>query len=97
MSNFDEKLNKAVLDTKQVAMDLSKACNKDTSPKSQVSDSRFDNIEETLLNHDEELQNLMNKIAIYSQQKGQFAGSHSTVPNYNDRTELFPILKPTKH
>eukprot|EP00957_Ditylum_brightwellii_P001126 89077-Ditylum_brightwellii.AAC.1 len=61
MSNFDEKLNKVILDTKQVVTDLSKAYNKATSLKFQVSDSGFDNIEETLHNHDEELQNLMNK------------------------------------
>eukprot|EP00957_Ditylum_brightwellii_P211166 15365836-Ditylum_brightwellii.AAC.1 len=38
----------------------------------------------------------MDKISIYSQQKGQFAGTHLTIPNYNDMIELFPILKPTK-
>eukprot|EP00957_Ditylum_brightwellii_P153536 11685946-Ditylum_brightwellii.AAC.1 len=97
ISNFDEKLNKAILDTKQVATDISKACNKATSLKYQVSDFRFDDIEETLLNHDEELQNMMNKISMHSQQKGQFAATHLTVLNYNNTTELFPILKPTKH
>jgi hypothetical protein len=40
---------------------------------------------------------MMNKIAIYSQKKGHFAGTHPTIPNYNDTTKLFPILKPTKH
>jgi hypothetical protein len=40
---------------------------------------------------------MMNKISIHSQQKGNFAGTHPTVPNYNNTTKLFPILKPTKH
>eukprot|EP00957_Ditylum_brightwellii_P097866 7453539-Ditylum_brightwellii.AAC.1 len=60
-SNVDEKLDKAILNTKQVAMDLSKACNKATSLQCQASDSRFDNIDKTLHDHDEEIQKLMNK------------------------------------
>eukprot|EP00957_Ditylum_brightwellii_P048605 3688278-Ditylum_brightwellii.AAC.1 len=55
-SNFDEKLNKVILDTEQVAMDLSKACNKATLLKFQASDSRLDDIDKTLHGHDEELQ-----------------------------------------
>eukprot|EP00957_Ditylum_brightwellii_P183901 14008080-Ditylum_brightwellii.AAC.1 len=92
-----EKLNKAIHDTKQVATKLSKACNKAPSLNFQVPDSRFDNINKTLHYHDEEMQKLMNKISFYSQQKGHFTGTHPTVLNYNGTTELFPILKPTKH
>eukprot|EP00957_Ditylum_brightwellii_P049356 3744688-Ditylum_brightwellii.AAC.1 len=96
-SCFGEKLNKVIHDTKQVATKLSEAYNKAPSLKFHVPDSRFDNIDKTLHNHDKEIQNLMNKVAIYSQKKGHFAGFHSTVPNYNNTTTLFPILKPTKH
>ena len=96
-SCFEEKLNKAILDTKQVAMKLSEACNKAPAPQFHVPDSRFDDINKTLHDHDKEIQNMTNKISIYSQKKGHFAGTHPTVLNYNDTTELFPILKPTKH
>eukprot|EP00957_Ditylum_brightwellii_P009073 685800-Ditylum_brightwellii.AAC.1 len=78
-------------------MKLSKARNQASALQFHAPDSRFDNIEETLLKYDDEIQMLVNKVSIYSQQKGHFAGSHSTIPNYNDTTELFPILKPTKH
>eukprot|EP00957_Ditylum_brightwellii_P111626 8514297-Ditylum_brightwellii.AAC.1 len=61
--NFDEKLNKAILDTEQVATDLSEACSKATSLKFQVSDSRFDDIEETLLDHDDEIQAMKLKLS----------------------------------
>eukprot|EP00957_Ditylum_brightwellii_P029430 2224754-Ditylum_brightwellii.AAC.1 len=87
---------KAILNTKQVATNLSKACNKATSLKCQVTDPRFHDINKTLQDLDEEIEN-DKKISVYSQQKGYFAGTHSTVLNYNDTTELFPILKPTKH
>eukprot|EP00957_Ditylum_brightwellii_P056488 4282152-Ditylum_brightwellii.AAC.1 len=86
ISKFDEKLDKAILNTKQITTNLSKACNKATSLNFQGPDSRFDNIDKTLHNHDEEIQKLMNKVSIYSQKKGHFAGTHSTVPNYNDTT-----------
>eukprot|EP00957_Ditylum_brightwellii_P152538 11611146-Ditylum_brightwellii.AAC.1 len=56
ISTFDEKLNKVILYTKQVATDLCKACNKATSLKFQASDSRPDNIDKTLHDHDEERQ-----------------------------------------
>eukprot|EP00957_Ditylum_brightwellii_P033351 2526481-Ditylum_brightwellii.AAC.1 len=52
---------KAIHDTEQVAMKLSEAYNKALAPKFHVPDSRFDNISKTLHDHDEELQNLMNK------------------------------------
>eukprot|EP00957_Ditylum_brightwellii_P125624 9575327-Ditylum_brightwellii.AAC.1 len=94
---FEENLDKAILHTEQVATKLFDACNKATSLKFQVPDSRIDNTNKTLHNHDEEIQKLMNKIFIYSQQKGHFTGTHSTVPNYNSTAELLPILKPTKH
>eukprot|EP00957_Ditylum_brightwellii_P156978 11947310-Ditylum_brightwellii.AAC.1 len=45
----------------QVTANLSKACDKATSPKFQITNSRLDNIEETLLDHDEETQKLMDK------------------------------------
>eukprot|EP00957_Ditylum_brightwellii_P199001 15169106-Ditylum_brightwellii.AAC.1 len=86
ISIFEEKLNKTILNTKQVATNPSKTCGTATSLKFQVSDSRSDNLEDTLLDHDEEIQNMINKISVYSQQKGHFAGTHSTVPNYNDTT-----------
>ena len=96
-SRFEEKLNKAIQDTKQVATKLSEARNKAPAPKFQVPDSRFDNINKMIHDLDKEIQNMMNKIAIYSQKKGYFAGTHPTVPNYNNATKLFSILKPTKH
>eukprot|EP00957_Ditylum_brightwellii_P087920 6695507-Ditylum_brightwellii.AAC.1 len=72
-SQFEEKLDKASLDTEQIATNLSKACNKATLLKFQVPDSIIDNIKRTLHDNDEEIQKLMRKIAIYSQQKGHFA------------------------
>eukprot|EP00957_Ditylum_brightwellii_P007878 596664-Ditylum_brightwellii.AAC.1 len=54
-SCFDEKLNKVILDTEQVAMKLSKVPNKAPALKFHTPDSRFDGIEETLLNHDDEI------------------------------------------
>eukprot|EP00957_Ditylum_brightwellii_P081388 6190845-Ditylum_brightwellii.AAC.1 len=97
ISRFEEKIDKAILDTKQVATKLSEACNKAPALKFPVTYSRFDDIEEKLLNHDDAIQKLVNKISIYYQQKGHFAGSHSTVPNFNDTTKLFLILKLMKH
>eukprot|EP00957_Ditylum_brightwellii_P073534 5587323-Ditylum_brightwellii.AAC.1 len=94
---FEEKLDKAILDIKRVATKLSEACNRAPALQFHVPDSRIDNINKALHYHDEEIQNLMNKVAIYSQQKGHFTGSYSTVPNYNDTTELILVLKPTKH
>eukprot|EP00957_Ditylum_brightwellii_P075847 5764585-Ditylum_brightwellii.AAC.1 len=85
-SLFEEKLDKAILNTKQAVTDLSEACNKATSLKFQISNSRFDNINKTLHDHDNEIQNVMNKVSIYSQQKGHFAGTYPTVPNYNNTT-----------
>eukprot|EP00957_Ditylum_brightwellii_P011727 885594-Ditylum_brightwellii.AAC.1 len=41
ISNFDDKLDKAILNTKQVAMGLSEACNKATSLKSQSTKGPF--------------------------------------------------------
>eukprot|EP00957_Ditylum_brightwellii_P205991 15346332-Ditylum_brightwellii.AAC.1 len=96
-SQFKEKLDKAILHTKHVATNLSKACDKDTPSKFQLTNSRINDIDKLLHDQEEEIQLLMDIISIYSQQKGQFAGTHSTVPNYNDTTELFPILKPMKH
>eukprot|EP00957_Ditylum_brightwellii_P159585 12147986-Ditylum_brightwellii.AAC.1 len=78
-------------------MKLSETCSKAPSLKFQAPDSRIDNINKTLHDHDEEIPKLMNKVSIYSQQKGHFAGTHSTVLIYNDTTKLFPILKPMKH
>eukprot|EP00957_Ditylum_brightwellii_P169516 12901952-Ditylum_brightwellii.AAC.1 len=97
ISKFEEKLDKAILNTRQVDTKLSKARNKAPALKFYVPDSRFDNMEETLRKHDDEIEMLLNKVSVYSQQKGHFAGSHSIVPNYNDATELFSILKPMKH
>eukprot|EP00957_Ditylum_brightwellii_P134689 10268356-Ditylum_brightwellii.AAC.1 len=71
-SHFEEKLNKAVHDTEQVATKLSEAHNKAPALQFHVPDSRFDNIDKMLHDHDKEIQNLMNKVAIYSQQKGHF-------------------------
>eukprot|EP00957_Ditylum_brightwellii_P126276 9627248-Ditylum_brightwellii.AAC.1 len=85
-SCFGEKLNKAIHDTKQVAMKLSEAPNKAPALQFYVPDSRIDNINKPLHDHDKEIQTLMNKIAIYSQKKGYFAGTHPTVPNCNDTT-----------
>eukprot|EP00957_Ditylum_brightwellii_P051907 3937067-Ditylum_brightwellii.AAC.1 len=61
ISKFEEKLNKAILDIEQVATKLSETCNKAPSLNFQAADSRTDNIEETLLNHDDEIQKLVNK------------------------------------
>eukprot|EP00957_Ditylum_brightwellii_P139804 10652833-Ditylum_brightwellii.AAC.1 len=60
-SCFEEKLNKAILDTEQVATKLSEACNKAPALKFYVPDSRLDNIDKTLHDHDKEMQNLINK------------------------------------
>eukprot|EP00957_Ditylum_brightwellii_P096148 7325358-Ditylum_brightwellii.AAC.1 len=43
-SRFEEKLDKTILNTKQVDTNLSKAYNKATSLKLQVTDSRLDDI-----------------------------------------------------
>eukprot|EP00957_Ditylum_brightwellii_P140811 10725970-Ditylum_brightwellii.AAC.1 len=85
-SQFEEKLDKAILNTEQVAMKLSKACIKATSLKCQFPDSIIDNTNRTLHNHDEKIQELMNKISVCSQQKGYFADTHLIVLNYNDTT-----------
>eukprot|EP00957_Ditylum_brightwellii_P046321 3515273-Ditylum_brightwellii.AAC.1 len=58
---FEEKLNKAIHKTKQVATMLSEACNKAPTLKFHVQDSRIDNTDNTLHYHDKEIQNLMNK------------------------------------
>eukprot|EP00957_Ditylum_brightwellii_P018116 1364305-Ditylum_brightwellii.AAC.3 len=55
ISKFDEKLDITILNTGQVAMHLSKVCNKATSLKFQATDSRIDNIDKTLHDHDEEM------------------------------------------
>eukprot|EP00957_Ditylum_brightwellii_P028325 2139216-Ditylum_brightwellii.AAC.1 len=55
-SQLKEKLDKAILNTKQVATNLFNACNKATSPKFQVTDSRIDDINKTLQDHDREIQ-----------------------------------------
>eukprot|EP00957_Ditylum_brightwellii_P130613 9964200-Ditylum_brightwellii.AAC.1 len=96
-TQFEETLNKAILSTEQVTTNLSEACNKATLSKCQLTSSRIDDIDKTLHDQEEEIQLFMDKISICSQQKEQFAGTHSTAPNYNDTTKFFPILKPTKH
>eukprot|EP00957_Ditylum_brightwellii_P104518 7963708-Ditylum_brightwellii.AAC.1 len=53
---FEEKWNKAILNTKQVAANLSEACNKATSSKFQLTNSGIDNIDKTLHDQEEEIQ-----------------------------------------
>jgi hypothetical protein len=96
-TQFEEKSTKAIINTNQVAMNLSEACDKATSSKFLQTNSRIDVIDKTLQEQEDEIQNLMDKISIYSQQKGQYASLHQTIPNCNDTTKLFPILKPMKH
>eukprot|EP00957_Ditylum_brightwellii_P161769 12316721-Ditylum_brightwellii.AAC.2 len=86
ISRFYEKLDKTILNTGQVATNLSKTCNKATSLKFQATDSRINNIDKTLHDHDEEIKILKNQISVCSQQKGHFTGTHSTVLKYNDTT-----------
>eukprot|EP00957_Ditylum_brightwellii_P169290 12884816-Ditylum_brightwellii.AAC.2 len=96
-SCFEEKLNIVINDTKQVATKLSDAYNKAPALQFHAPDSITDNINKALHDYDKEVHNMMNKIAIYSQKKGHFAGTYSTVPNYINTTKIFPILNPTKH
>eukprot|EP00957_Ditylum_brightwellii_P057475 4357484-Ditylum_brightwellii.AAC.1 len=68
-SQFEEKLNKAIHNTEQVTSNLSDACDKATLSKFQLTNSRIDNIDKTLHEQEEDINLLMDKISIYSQQK----------------------------
>eukprot|EP00957_Ditylum_brightwellii_P065283 4951319-Ditylum_brightwellii.AAC.1 len=72
-SQLEEKLNKVIINTEQVTTNLSEACDKATSSKFQLTNSKIDDINRKLHDQEEEIQLLMDKISIYSQQKGQFA------------------------
>ena len=71
-SRFEEKLEKAIQDTEHVATKLSEACNKVPASQFQVTDSRIDNMNKAIQDHGEDIQNLMNKVAVCSQRNGQF-------------------------
>eukprot|EP00957_Ditylum_brightwellii_P164554 12528712-Ditylum_brightwellii.AAC.1 len=38
-----------------------------------------------------------NELDIYSKQKGRYSTMHPSIPNPNNTTKLFPILKLTQH
>eukprot|EP00957_Ditylum_brightwellii_P189627 14434541-Ditylum_brightwellii.AAC.1 len=50
-------------------MKLSEARNQAPALQFHVPDSRFEDIEETLLKHDDEIQMMVNKVSIYSQKR----------------------------
>eukprot|EP00957_Ditylum_brightwellii_P026206 1982032-Ditylum_brightwellii.AAC.1 len=65
-TQFEDELNKAILNTKQFVMNISKAYNKATSVKCQATNSRINNNDKLLQDHDEEIQKLIKKISVYS-------------------------------
>eukprot|EP00957_Ditylum_brightwellii_P120417 9187939-Ditylum_brightwellii.AAC.1 len=75
-SQFEEKLNIAIHDTEQVAMKLSNACNQAPALQFHASYSRFDDIEESLLKYDDEIQMFVNKAPI------QLFGTTMIQPSY---------------